>query len=297
MLNPSTNGKAIQRANVYTYQTPYYSMSTSQEHFAGDYADQHQINISTLSGDISVYTAQPMRNSTRGQYWVGYGRLPYSVQEENVNISIYTIPDNAGMLEPHIVQYTHAYFPVGLFDEVNTDHLDDGYIFGRKGDSYIMLHAISDADGKLAFKNDLDGVTEEEMATDRSKIKDSVRELIESSGDLRYDLIFEGGKSHAWITELGSIADNGTFEAFVEKMLSNNSEYTNMTVLYESGNKAFDVKYSEHFKLNGKIVDTNYARYESAYVSGQVDRKADVIEFSFNGKTLTLNYNEKTREY
>ena len=36
ILNPSTNGKAIQRANIYTYQTPYYSMSTSQEHFAGD---------------------------------------------------------------------------------------------------------------------------------------------------------------------------------------------------------------------------------------------------------------------
>ena len=55
-LNPSTNGKAIQRANVYTYQTPYYSMSTAQEHFAGDYADQHHISLSTISGDISVYT-------------------------------------------------------------------------------------------------------------------------------------------------------------------------------------------------------------------------------------------------
>ena len=75
-LNPSTDGKAIQRANVYTYQTKYYSMSTSQEHFAGDFADQHQISVSTLSGNISVHTAQPMRNSSRGQYWVGYGRLP-----------------------------------------------------------------------------------------------------------------------------------------------------------------------------------------------------------------------------
>ena len=79
VLDPSTNGKAIQRANVYTYQTPYYSMSTAQAHFAGDYADQHQVSISTLGSDLSVYTAQPKRNSTRGQYWEGYGRLPYSV--------------------------------------------------------------------------------------------------------------------------------------------------------------------------------------------------------------------------
>ena len=295
ILNPSTNGKALQRANVYTYQTPYYSMSTSQEHFAGDYADQHQINISTLASNLSVYTAQPMRNSTRGQYWVGYGRLPYSVQDENVNISIYTIPEKTGMLEPHIVQYTHAYFPVGLFDEVITDYLDDGYIFGRKGDSYIMLHAISDGEGRLVFKNDMPGVTADEMTNDRSKIKDNVREMIEASGDLRYDLIFEGGTSHAWITELGSVSENGSFEEFVAEMLSNKFEYNDMTVIYESGEKSFNVKYNVHFMINGEKIDTNYARYENDYVNGSVDRKAEIIELSFNGKTLTLNYKEGTR--
>ncbi|MBR5144777.1 MAG: hypothetical protein IKW53_06980, partial [Clostridia bacterium] len=295
ILNPSTNGKAIQRANVYTYQTPYYSMSTSQEHFAGDYADQHQINISTLASNLSVYTAQPMRNSTRGQYWVGYGRLPYSVQDENVNISIYTIPEKTGMLEPHIVQYTHAYFPIGLFDEVITDYLDDGYIFGRKGDSYIMLHAISDGEGRLVFKNDMPGVTADEMTNDRSKIKDNVREMIEASGDLRYDLIFEGGTSHAWITELGSISENGSFEEFVAEMLSNKFEYNDMTVIYESREKSFNVKYNVHFMINGEKIDTNYARYENDYVNGSVERKAEIIELSFNGKTLTLNYKEGTR--
>ena len=298
IINPSTNGKAIQRANVYTYQTPYYSMSTSQEHFAGDYADQHQINISTLGSDLSVYTAQPMRNSTRGQYWVGYGRLPYSVQDENVNISIYTIPEKTGMLEPHIVQYTHAYFPVGLFDEVNTDHLSDGYIFGRKGDTYIMLHAISDTNGTLAFKNDMPGVTEQELANDRSKIKDNVREMIEASGDLRYDLIFEGGSSHAWVTELGCVRDNGTFADFVAQMLSNKCEYRDMTVVYESGGKAFDVKYSVHFKINGVQIDTNYARYENAYaVGGAVERKSEVISFDWQGYSLTLDFEKGIREY
>ena len=296
ILNPATDGKAIQRANVYTYQTPYYSMSTTQEHFAGDYADQHQISIATLAGDLSVYTAQPMRNNTRGQYWVGYGRLPYSVQDENVNISIYTIPNKAGMLEPHVVKYTHAYFPVGLFDEVITDYLDQGYIFGRKGETYIMLHAISDGDGKLAFKNDMPGVGADEIANDMSKIKNNVKELIEASGDLRYDLVFEGGTTHAWITELGSSEYNGSFAAFVENMLANSVAYSDMTVHYESADKTFDVKYNEYFKLDGEIVDTDYARYENTYVkSGKVERKADTIELSFNGKSLILNYNEGTR--
>ena len=297
IINPSTNGKAIQRANIYTYQTPYYSMSTSQEYFAGDYADQHQVSIATLGSDLSIYTAQPMRNSSRGQYWVGYGRLPYSVQDENINISIYTIPTGAGLLEPHIVKYTHAYFPVGLFDEVNLDYMDQGFVFGRKGDSYIMLRAMSDGEAILAFKNDMDGVTADDIASDMSKIKESVAEIITASGDLRYDLILEGGSSHAWITELGSSADNGSFDAFISKTLSNKYEYNDMTVCYESGEKSFDVKYSEHFMINGEKIDTNYARYESDYVDGKIERGAEIITLSFGGKSLTLNYKDGTREY
>ena len=298
LLNPSTDGKAIQRANVYTYQTPYYSMSTSQEHFAGDYADQHQINVSLLAGDLAVYTAQPMRNSTRGQYWVGYGRLPYSVQDENVNISIYTIPNSTGLLEPHIVKYTHAYFPVGLFDEVVLDYMDQGYVFGRKGDTYIMLRAMSDGSGTLSFKNDMPGVSAEDIATDMSKIKDNVRELIEASGDLRYDLIFEGGKSHAWVTELGSIEENGSFAQFVNQMLANECSYDDMTVSYKSGEKLFNVKYNEHFMINGQAIDTDYARYENNYVvNGAIERKSDVIKLNWQYCWLTLDYEKGVRDY
>lgn len=295
ILKPSTNGKAIQRANVYTYQTPYYSMSTTQEHFAGDYADQHHINLSTISGDISVYHNQPMRNNSRSQYWVGYGRLPYSVQEENVNVSIYQIPQKTGMLEPHIVGYTHAYFPVGLFDEVNMEYLSKGYIFGRKGDTYVMMCAKSDEDATLLFKNDMAGVTAEELADDREHIKTSVKEVIEASGDFRYDLILEGGKNHAWVTELSSASQDGTFTMFIERILSNEYTFEDMTVMYVTEEKQFEVKYNEYFKVNGEIIDTNYARYESAYVNGKVERKAEIIEYVFQGRTLTLNYKEGIR--
>ena len=297
LLNPATNGKAIQRANVYTYQTPYYSMSTSQAYFAGDYADQHQVSLLTLGGNLTVYTSQPMRNSQRSQYWVGYGRLPYSVQDENVNVSIYTIPKSAGLLEPHVVSYTHAYFPAGLFDEVITDYLDRGFIFGRLGDSYVMLRAISDTEGALAFKNDMDGITAEDLELDRSKIKDSVREMIEASGDLRYDLIFEGGSVHAWITEAGCKLDDGSFEQFVSEALLSDLELSDLTVYYSGKNADFEVKYGEYFKLDNETVDTEYARYESDYVDGRVERKAEIIEISFNGKTLTLDYKEGTRKY
>jgi hypothetical protein len=51
-----------------------------------------------------------------------------------------------------------------------------------------------------------------------------------------------------------------------------------------------------HFTINGEKIDTNYARYESAYVDVKVERKSEVISLSFGGKTLTLNYKEGLRE-
>ena len=296
LLQPATDGKAIQLSNVYTYQTPYYSMSTAQAYFAGDYADQHQVFLATLAGDLTVHHGQPMRNSTRSQYWVGYGRLPYSVQEENVNISIYTIPQKAGLLEPHVVSYTHAYFPVGLFDEVNLEYLDQGYIFGRKGDSYIMLRAMSDGDGVLQFKDDMPGITAEDMATDRDKIKTSVKERIEASGDLRYDLIFRGGENHAWITELSHREQDGSFEAFVERTLGNAVEFSDMTVTYTTAGKQLQARYDAYFRCNGADVDLIYDRFDNPYVPQPVQRKAEVITFCFNGKQLVLNFEEGTRE-
>ena len=296
LINPSTNGKAIQRSNVYTYQTNYYSMSTNQAHFAGDYADQHQINLTTISSDITVYTAQPMRISTRGQYWVGYGRLPYSVQDTNVNISIYTIPEKKGFLEPHIVKYSHAYFPVGLFDEVNLEYLNSGYVFGRKGNTYISLIAKSNGDAVLQFKNDDPKYTMEQIERDTFAIKSNVLEKLLACGDLRYDLILEGGTNHAWITEVSSIEEDNSFEAFIQRILANDISYSNMNVNYESNDKTYDVLYNQYFKLNNELVDLEYDRYESDYVTTNIKRKADVIIYSFNGYSLELDYKNNKRE-
>ena len=57
----------------------------------------------------------------------------------------------------------------------------------------------------------------------------------------------------------------------------------------------FDVKYDEYFKLNGEVVDTEYARYENAYVVDKVEQKEEIIRFAFNGKSLVLNFKEGTR--
>ena len=292
IANPSTNGKAIQRSNVYTYQTPYYSMSTNQAHFAGDYADQHNVTVTNLSHNLSVFTAQPARVSTRSQYWVGYGRLPYSVQSENINVTIYDVPTKKGFLEPHIVEYTHAYFPVGLFDEVNLEHMDKGYVFGRSGNTYVMLAAKSSEQATFRFKNDY--ASEKDIETDISKIKNNVATMIKESGDLRYDLILEGGHNHVWITEVSSIEEDGSFGTFVNRVLNNNYSFDGKVVNYKSNNNDYNVKYNEYFKLNNVDVDMTYNRFESVY--SNTERMADNIVISFNGYSVELNYKENKRK-
>lgn len=285
LLNPCTNGKVIERGNVYTYKTPYYSMSTNQAYQPGEFGDQHQISLANISKEISVYTTQPMRNMNREQYWVGQGRMPYSVQERNVNLTIYRLPEKTAMLEPHIVKYTHAYFPVGLFDQVDTSYMDQGFIFAQKNDTYVMLRALG-GDQFYFYP-----VTEEELQA--MNIKSRVRDLLATADDYRYDLICEGGTEHAWITELSDIETDESFEKFIERMLANTAEFTQSKLFYESSQKQYEVSYDEYFKVNGEQVELEYQRFDSAY--SKTAREAQEIVIACNGNKLILNYQQGKR--
>lgn len=106
-------------------------MSTAQNYHPEDYGDQQHIFTANLSNDLSVFAAQPARVPERGStpnYWVGNGRNPHSMQEKNINILIFDVPQSPGFMEPHVVKYTHAYFPVQYFDETDESSLADGYI-------------------------------------------------------------------------------------------------------------------------------------------------------------------------
>lgn len=298
-LHPATDGKAVQRGNVYTYQTPYYTLSTNQGYQPGEFGDQQQMSLATLGNDLSVFNVQPMRISTRENYWVGEGRMPYAVQEKNIVLSLHTIPSKPGALEPHIVPFSHVYFPAGLFSETDLTHLSEGFAFGRKNNTYIMVRAISDDGGSLAYKNSMDGVSEDDLAKDRSKIKSSVKALIEATGDLRYDLIFKGGNKHLIITELSSVEQDGSFANFINRLLQNQAKLdpSDFSVEYTSGGTALKAIYDQSFTVNGVKQNLQYDRYESPYVqNGKTERKAKEIVFSFNLKKLSLNYEDNRRE-
>ncbi len=135
-LNMVTDGVAIQRANTYTYRTDDYMMATAQAYHPGEFGDQQHIWTATIDGEVSIFTIHPAKPfsekgalSNSPSYWVGNGRNPYSVQNENINMTLYKIGIQKGFMEDDLVQYTHAYFPENRMDQVV---LDENYVFGRK---------------------------------------------------------------------------------------------------------------------------------------------------------------------
>jgi len=264
VLNPQTNGVALQRANTYTYKTDKYSLSTAQKYHPGEFADQQHIWQATLGKELSIFTTHPATPLTQEGaksispgYWVGSGRLPHSVQDKNVNMTLYVLPARRGFMEKALLQFTHAYFPREIFHEVV---IDNNYAFGRYGDVYVALIA----------KNPL--------------------KYREGSTD---DLIQEGRETY-WICEISTKDDEGSFESFIRRIKSNAVYYRNKKLQYTTNNILYQLEFGKDFCINGQKVETEYPRLDSPY--GIVQRKPEIIELEFNGKKLYLDFYNMIRQ-
>lgn len=295
-LKPSTNGVAIERANVYTYKNDHFLMSTAQAYQMNEYADQHAVHQFNLSNEVSVFSTQPakiQRRSGTPTYWVGNGRQPMSVQEKNVNISIYQPPTKVGFMEPMIIkETTHVFFPQQLFDEVNVEYLDQGMIFGRVGASYIGIRA------RYALVFTPFETSNKEGDQDDMLKRGSVGSILTED----YDLVQVGEGDHYYVTEMSS-ADIESFDGFVNRMMNNsliydeeNHEVSYSTALYmETNQTSLKANMQGSFWVNAVLMDLEYDRFDSPYVNGSIARKPESILFRFGGYELHLNYEQKSR--
>lgn len=264
MINPQSNGVAIQKGNTYTYRTKDFTLYTAQNYHPGTYGDQHHVAGMNIGNSFSIFHTHPaLEKGVKHQspnYWVGYGHLPHAVQSENVNLSIYNIPQEKGMMEADLLDYTHAYFPTEKFD---TTIFEGNYVFGKKGNTYAAYVA----------KNDL--------------------KLREESTDN----IVQIGKQTFWITEAGSMAEDHSFSEFCERVRKNELSFDseNLLLSYHSKGKTYELKFNGDFKLNGEKVNLTYNRYESPYISAK--KKAKTLTFECNGKSLHLDFDNLTREF
>jgi hypothetical protein len=263
LVNPQSNGAAIQKANTYTYKTREYSLYSVQRYHPGSYGDQHHVAGMNVGNSFSIFHTHPALEKDvprqSPNYWVGYGHLPHVAQEGNVSLAVYKLPPKKEWGEMAVLDYTHAYFPKEKFDTVI---VKGNCALGKKGNTYCAFIGRN----PLTFRKD-------------------------SSDDL-----LQRGKRTFWITEAGSREEDGSFENFCQRILSNSITFDpdTLTLVYHSLGKRYELKFDGEFLVDGALMNTNYKRYDSPYC--QADRRADSIKIQFNGKSLFLDFFKMRRE-
>ena len=255
LLNPVTQGIAIQRADTYTFRTADYMLSTAQCHHPGRFGDQQHIWQATLPGPISLFTTHPgaaffqdnARNFSPG-YWVGNGVNPHAAQHESVTLCLYDLRVRKGLLEKPRQMFTHAWFPSGQFDEATVEtHI----ALGRKVDTYVALLAVH---------------------------------ALERGAD---NELIQRGTVTAWAAFLGSRREHGSFCAFEGIVRQARLLLKGRSLRLDLNGRVYEITYSQRFTLDGQIQTQAYERLECPF--GFTPREPDIYEVSCEGHHLRLD--------
>lgn len=215
-------------------RTPEYMLGGVRDHNVG-MCDMHFIGaMAALRGDITVFFSAPNNcaegSGLRLDYWAGQAFLPRVLMTGRTLFVIWHD------VQDPTIWMTHAHFNARKFDEVVQK---EGWTFGRKGDGYIGIwssvpHAFS-KEGLYAG-----------------------RELIAE------------GRETIWVTECGSAREDGSYEAFMERMITADrslKEDVFRFVSPESGSIAFGLKAG--FTVNGEEVPIPNMTVQSPWLNSE----------------------------
>lgn len=281
--NIMPHGIALGRGNVYTFRNAFYSVSTDICKDAGVCGAQDHVWTANLAEDLTLFTTHPAGdgNGKYGAspgYWVGNGRRPVSVQNENVNITVYKIPKKKRLGESGIASMTHAYMPKEFYDKFE---LCGNTVFACKNGIYVAF--ISN--GELSFKpfngDSANGILKGRKFPDGIKL------------DNEFDLCRYGDGYHIYITELSDL-EKETFVEFKDRIKKNTVSFgDNGSVEYATDSGVLSVSYDGRFNVNGVPAEKEFDRYDSKFCKAK--RKAETITVNSGKNTLTLNFKNAKR--
>ncbi len=280
--NIMPHGIALGRGNVYTYRNAYYSMSTDICKDVEMCGAQDHVWTANISDELALFTTHPAGNGNGKYgaspgYWVGNGRRPMSVQHENVNITVYKLPQKKRLGESAVCDITHAYMPRDLYDE---SELDGNMVFARKNGVFVAL--ISN--GPLLYNpynpDSANGLLKGRVLPDSSSLENG------------FDLCRKGGEYHCYVTEL-SDSDAETFEEFKQRIKHNRIAFGSGCVSYKTSCGEITVSYDGEFTVGGKAAQTVFDRYDSVFCKAK--RKDETIRVNTPSHSLMLDYKQGLR--
>lgn len=173
----------MEHVDLYAYKTRDFMLSTACGFKPGRKGYQEHIVQAVLDPQAQIWINHPgelhAHGSGRPSFWAGNGYLPKAAQFKGLSVLLFDIhPD-------HAAHYTHAFFPVGCFDEVVQY---SNWCFARKGTGFAAVYARN-------------GLALQGRGLNRS------RELVSP------------GLANMWLLRLAGPEEFGSFEAFTDSML------------------------------------------------------------------------------
>ncbi len=258
ILNPVTQGIAIQKANTYAYRHPDYFLSTAQLYHPKEFGDQQHIWQATLGKDISVFTTHPATaffdDNSRNfspSYWVGNGINPYGVQDKNIGLYYYDLKARKGFLEKKRQVFSHLYFPAAKFNQVI---IKEDRLIGLAGKSLIGIVGLGPLERKTS------------------------------------DEWIQRGRDTAWGVVLSSLSEVN-FEEFQDQIANLSISLSRKEIQFK--NLKIILKKKPEFQVDGKSVTINYPRYDLPFINtinGQ-------YEINYQENKLVVELDKEIRVY
>ena len=266
---------AMTQVDIYTRRGPDYILSCAQDFRKGRMGYQQHPWTASLGGRAVVFTTSPasLEYNNRPNKWAGNLCLPRAVQHENVLLCIYRIlPDFVDYL------HSHLYFPKHEMDETIEKN---GFLFGRRGNGYIAVRSL-----RYAYWEPKD------PELFRFLYPDSWQRRYESAQDYEY---MAQGHANVWAVEMGSKAENGSFEAFVAGFDRAELTGDSHSCVYLSPSRGrITFGWNKPLTVNGEEIRIHgYKRYDNPFCRAEFDAKR--FEIQCGGKRTVLDFEHRIR--
>ncbi|MEX2684549.1 MAG: hypothetical protein Q6373_023465, partial [Candidatus Sigynarchaeota archaeon] len=270
LLGTITRGTVLGKANTYTYRTARYQLSGVQDRMKGYAGFQEHYWQASLDDDAYVFTCAPgglgFRPFTCGwkprtTFYKNVGVIQYDrpVMPPEAELATFLVDGGINMVFGER-PYNHAYFPRWAFDSVVSA---GKWTFGSRNGSYIALY--SEQPTYWASNYDLTAL----------------------------------GRKNAWIVELGSIDEHGSFQHFVDIVSAARVCVANLNlgyeITYQSPSRGLvHVAWDGAMRVNGTAVDLgDYPRYDNPYCTQVFGTTTTFIHLG--AQNLTLDFAAGTR--
>jgi hypothetical protein len=264
MFKHDVQRSVLEQAEIHTYRTPDYMLSSVPAYRAGYGGAQQHVWQATLGPNAVCFTTHPAAyTGDEPGYWTGNGWMPYVAQHDNVAIIIYNAVDRTGLYFSETLDFTHAWLPKDLFDEVVEEA---GWVFARSGDGYLALRSQHPYTWQEAPGEDQD------------------REMIVP------------GRQNIYICELGRSAVNGSFAQFRESIRNAYLEFDGLSVVYQSPSQGhLQAAWSSEIMKQQENKALPPVRYSNPYVTAAFP--SNTILAQHGGEVLWLDWPNAIRAF